>query len=88
MTPAKRDRRSASNNEIRELISLSYGTPAEAQSPAGRSTRRSGRVSPGDAAEHDQGGGVGDDFGLDSRVVLVVDSEGVDRLVAAAIEAA
>jgi hypothetical protein len=34
-----------------------------------------------EAAEHDQGGGVDDDFGLGSRVVLVVDSKGVDGLV-------
>jgi hypothetical protein len=34
-----------------------------------------------EAAEHDQGRGVDDDFGLRPGVLLVVDSEGVDGLV-------
>jgi hypothetical protein len=71
----------AVGERVDELGELGDGLEGAVFAPAGHVWDRLAGDVQAEAAEHDQGGGVDDDFGLGSRVVLVVDSEGVDGLV-------
>lgn len=71
----------AAGEVIDELGELGDGVQSAVFAPAGDIRDDFAGDVQAEAAQHDQGGGVDDDFGVGSRVALAVDSEGVNRLV-------